>query len=226
MMSKTIRIAPSILSADLLKLADQVAEVEAAGADWIHIDVMDGRFVPNLTFGAAMIEAVRRVTDLPLDVHLMVLEPEQYIEPFADAGASVFTLHPEATMHVQRHLAAVRARGMMAGLALNPGTPLAALEEVLDDIDLVLIMSVNPGSPAQSYIESATAKLARARVLLDRRGSGAALEVDGGISPRTIRAAHAAGADTFVAGSAIFSASDPGAVIGELRERCREGVPV
>ncbi len=226
MMSKTVRIAPSILSADLLKLADQVAEVEAAGADWIHIDVMDGRFVPNLTFGAGMIEAVRRVTDLPLDVHLMVLEPEQYIEPFAEAGASVFTFHPEATVHVQRHLAAVRARDMMAGLALNPGTPLAALEEVLDDVDLVLIMSVNPGFPAQSYIGSATAKLARARALLDRHGSGAALEVDGGISPRTIRAAHAAGADTFVAGSAIFSASDPGAVIGELRERCREGVPV
>jgi ribulose-phosphate 3-epimerase len=222
----TIRIAPSILSADLLKLADQVAEVEAAGADWIHIDVMDGRFVPNLTFGASMIAAVRRITDLPLDVHLMVVEPERYIESFAEAGASVFTFHPEATVHVQRHLGAARGLGMRAGLALNPSTPLSAVEEIVDDIDLLLIMSVNPGYPAQSYIAAVTDKLRRARAILDGRGSAAFLEVDGGISPQTIGAAHAAGADTFVAGSAIFSVSDPGSVIGELRERCREGVRV
>ena len=225
-MANTIRIAPSILSADLIRLADQVSEVEAAGADWIHVDVMDGRFVPNLTFGASMVAALRRVTDLPLDVHLMVLEPEGYIDAFAKAGASVFTLHPEATIHVQRHLAAVRDRGMMAGLALNPGTPLTTVEELVQDIDLLLIMSVNPGFPAQSYIPAVTNKIQRARALLDSHRSGVYLEVDGGISPDTIRAAHAAGADTFVAGSAIFSTPDPGSMIRELRGRCTEGVSV
>ena len=225
-MTNTIRIAPSVLSADLVRLADQVAEVEAGGADWIHVDVMDGRFVPNLTFGASMIEALRRVTGLPLDVHLMVVEPEQYIEPFADVGASVFTFHPEATPHVQRHLTVVRERGMLAGLALNPSTPLTMVEEVVADFDLLLIMSVNPGFAGQSYIAATTDKIRRARMLLDRHEGGAYLEVDGGISPQTIRGAHHAGADTFVAGSAIFSAADPAAMVSELRERCKEGVSV
>ncbi len=225
-MPNTVRIAPSVLSADLGRLAEDMRMLESGGADWIHVDVMDGQFVPNLTFGALLIEALKRMTDLPLDVHLMVLEPERYIEPFVKAGASVFTFHPEATAHVQRHLATVREAGMQAGLALNPGTPLSVAEEVVDDIDLLLIMSVNPGYAGQSYLESATAKIQRARIMLDHHGSGALLEVDGGISPDTIGAARSAGADTFVAGSAIFSAPDPAARIGELRDRCKEGVSV
>ncbi len=225
-MANPVRIAPSVLSADLGRLADEVQMLKDGGADWIHVDVMDGRFVSNLTFGAPLIEALRGLTDLPLDVHLMVVEPERYIEPFANAGASVFTFHPEATIHVQRHLAAVRENGMRAGLALNPGTPISMAGDVMDDLDLLLIMSVNPGFAGQSYIGSATDKIHRARLMLDQHGSGAFLEVDGGITPDTIVAAHGAGADTFVAGSAIFSAPDPAARIGELRDRCKEGVSV
>ena len=176
-MANTIRIAPSVLSADLGRLAEQVRMLEAGGADWIHVDVMDGQFVPNLTFGAPLIKALGRITDLPLDVHLMVLEPERYIEPFVKAGASLFTFHPEATVHVHRHLAVVRECGMRAGLALNPSTPLSFAEEVVDDIDLLLIMSVNPGFAGQSYIKNVTAKIRRARTLLDHHGSGAFLQV-------------------------------------------------
>jgi ribulose-phosphate 3-epimerase len=225
-MANTIRIAPSILSADLGRLAEEVRMLESGGADWIHVDVMDGQFVPNLTFGAGLIEALKRITDLPLDVHLMVLEPERYIEPFAKAGAAIFTFHPEATVHVQRHLATVREAGMLAGLALNPSTPLNIAQEIVDDLDLLLVMSVNPGFAGQSYLKSATDKIHRARIMLDHHGSTAHLEVDGGISPDTIGAARSAGADTFVAGSAIFSAPDPAARIGELRDRCNEGVSV
>ncbi len=219
-MTNAIRIAPSVLSADLARLAEQVQQVEAAGADWIHVDVMDGHFVPNLTFGAGLIAALKRITELPIDAHLMVERPEAYIESFADAGAAMFTLHPEATVHVQRQLAQVRARGMLAGLALNPGTPFSLAAEVIDDIDLLLIMTVNPGLPAQQYIAASTDKIARARRLLAESESRAYLEVDGGISHDTIAQAHWAGADTFVAGSAIFGADDPGAALKELRKRC------
>jgi ribulose-phosphate 3-epimerase len=212
-----MRIAPSILSADLLRLKEQIAVVEAAGADWIHVDVMDGRFVPNLTFGAGLVAALRRATTLPLDVHLMVVEPEHYVPVFADAGAHVLTFHAEASVHVQRHLASVRDRGMKAGLALNPATPLGVIEDVVSDLDLLLIMSVNPGFPGQGYIPATTDKIRRARALLSARGSAAALEVDGGIGPDTIAAAAAAGADTFVAGSSVFGASDPAAAVRDLR---------
>lgn len=220
MKQRQIRIAPSVLSADLARLTDEIAVVEEGGADWIHVDVMDGHFVPNLTFGAGLVAALRRITDLPLDVHLMVNRPEWYIAPFAEAGASVFTLHPETTAHVQRQLAQVRACGMKAGIALNPGTPLTYLEEIVDDIDLLLIMTVNPGFPAQEYVPTATKKIARARKLLRESKSNAFLEVDGGISRETIAAAHKAGADTFVAGSAIFGAPDPGKEVNELRKCC------
>ncbi len=216
----SVRIAPSVLSADLGRLREEITAVEAGGADWIHVDVMDGHFVPNLTFGAPLIRALRRLTELPLDVHLMVRHPEHYIAPFADAGANVFTFHPEATVHAQRHLVAVRERGMLAGLALNPASPLSLLEEALDDTDLVLLMTVNPGYGGQVYIPASTGKIRRCRNMLDARGSRAALEVDGGITVETIGTAWEAGADTFVAGTAVFGAPSAADAVGALRRRC------
>ena len=213
-------IAPSILAADLARLGEQVDQVTRGGADWIHVDVMDGHFTPTITFGSPIIRALGRLTALPLDVHLMVQHPERYIEEFAAAGARVFTLHPEATIHVQRHLAAIRNQGMLAGVALNPGTPLSLLEEVITDVDLVLIMTVNPGYGGQDYIPASTDKLRRVRALLDTHRSGARLEVDGGISRATIRTAWEAGADTFVAGTAIFGADDPAQAVRDLKIEC------
>ncbi len=216
----SIRIAPSILSADLGRLSEQVESAAAGGADWLHVDVMDGHFVPNLTFGTPLIRALRRISDLPIDVHLMVERPEHYIEEYAELGVSVFTFHPEATVHVQRHLARVRELGMLAGLALNPGTPVAHLEEVVGDVGLVLVMSVNPGFGGQNYLPASTDKIARVRRLLDARQSAAALEVDGGITMATIGKAYAAGADTFVAGTAVFGEPDAAGAVKALRAAC------
>lgn len=205
----TLRIAPSVLSCDLGRLREQVQAAEAGGAAWLHVDVMDGHFVPNLTFGAPMLRALRKVSDLPMDVHLMVERPEHYIAEYAELGAAVFAFHPEATVHVQRQLAAARENGMKAGLVLNPSTPVALLEEVVHDLDLVLVMSVNPGYGGQGYLPASTEKVRRVRALLDRHGrQDVMLEMDGGITVRTIRAAHLAGADTFVAGTAVFGQPD------------------
>ncbi len=220
----TVRIAPSILSADFARLADEIAMCEAGGADWIHIDVMDGRFVPNLTFGAKVIETVRRCTDLPLDVHLMVVEPEKYFDDFAAAGATGLTIHAEAAPHLHRQLTRIRELGCRAGAALNPSTPLSAVEEIVPALDLLLVMTVNPGFGGQTFIPYSVDKVRRARLMLDEAGSAAALEVDGGIARDTIGDVFRAGADTFVAGNAIFGATDPQREIGVLREQC--GVPV
>ncbi|MFN0178670.1 MAG: ribulose-phosphate 3-epimerase [Gemmatimonadales bacterium] len=221
-----LRIAPSVLAADLGRLGELVAAAARGGADWIHVDVMDGHFVPNLSFGGPLIRALKKLTDLPLDVHLMVTEPEKYLDEYAELGVRVFTFHPEATVHVQRQLAAVRERGMLAGLAVNPATPLALIEEVIPDLDLALVMSVNPGFGGQGYLASATDKIRRLRQRLDAAGSSAALEVDGGITTATIGEAFRAGADTFVAGTSVFGQADPAAAVRSLRARCQPGTPV
>jgi ribulose-phosphate 3-epimerase len=220
----TVRIVPSILSADFAHLADEIARVEAGGADWIHVDVMDGRFVPNITYGTKVIETVRRLTELPLDVHCMIVEPERHLETFARAGASVLTIHQEAAPHLHRQLCRIKELGCAAGVALNPATPVESIREIAADLDLLLVMSVDPGYGGQAFIPNTLDKVRRARQLLHAAGSGAALEVDGGINRDTIHAVWRAGADTFVAGHAVFAAPDPCTEITALRARCTEVV--
>jgi ribulose-phosphate 3-epimerase len=220
----TVRILPSILSADFARLGEDVARLEAGGADWLHVDVMDGQFVPNLTFGTKVIEAVRSVTKLPLDVHLMVWQPEKYFDDFAAAGASRMLIHAEATPHVHRHVHRIKELGCAAGVAINPGTPVEVLLDIVPDLDTVLVMTVNPGFGGQQFIAHTVEKIGRTRELLTRLHSKAVLEVDGGINRETIATCFRAGADTFVAGHAVFAAKDPKAEISELRRRAVEVV--
>lgn len=220
MIGSHARIAPSILSADFARLGEDIARCEAGGADLIHVDVMDGCFVPSLTFGAKVIETVKRLTEVPLDVHLMVLQPEKYFDDFARAGANCLTIHAEVAPHLHRQLYRIKELGCQAGVALNPSTPLEMVSEVAADLDLLLVMTVNPGWGGQSFIGSMLDKIRRARALLEASRSPAALEVDGGIARDTIGDCWRAGADTFVAGNAIFSAHDPVGEIAELRGRC------
>jgi len=220
-MRPPIRIAPSILSADFGRLADEVRAAEAAGADWIHVDVMDGRFVPNITIGPLVVEAVRRVTKLPIDAHLMIVEPERYVEAFAKAGADLVSVHAEASPHLHRTLQAIRGAGAKPAVALNPSTPLSAVEWVLGDCELVLVMTVNPGFGGQRYIEACTEKVRQLRALADARGQALDIEVDGGIKAETVGQVAAAGANVFVAGTAVFGAKDYAAAITGIREHAR-----
>ncbi len=199
------KLAPSILAADFTRLGEEIAAVEAAGVDWIHVDVMDGHFVPNLTIGPLIVRAIRPLTLLPLDVHLMIEQPERYIPAFVDAGADQLIVHVETCPHLHRTIQQIHNLGAKAGVTLNPATPLSALEEILPYVDQVLVMSVNPGFGGQSYIPASTRKIARLRQLLTDLRSPADISVDGGINPQTIRAAAEAGASALVAGSAIFN---------------------
>ncbi len=200
-----VKLAPSILSADFARLGQAVAEAEAGGADWIHVDVMDGHFVPNLTIGPPVVKALRKVTDLPLDVHLMVERPDLYVDPFADAGADLLTVHQEAAVHLHRVVERIRDLEMRPGVSLNPATPPETLTEILSYVDLVLVMGVNPGFGGQSYIPTSTRKVADLRRMIDDRGLwGVELEVDGGVDANTAGELAAAGASVLVAGSAIF----------------------
>ena len=214
---KTFRIAPSILSADFARLGEEVRDVVAAGADWIHFDVMDNHYVPNLTVGPMVCQALRKVTDAPLDVHLMVQPVDALAQAFAKSGANLVSFHPDASTHVDRTLQLIRAEGCQAGLVFNPAASLDVLQWVLDKVDLVLIMSVNPGFGGQSFIDSALRKVEQARRLIDASGRDIRLEVDGGIKVDNIRRVADAGADTFVAGSAIFGQPDYKAVIAAMR---------
>jgi len=216
-MARPVLIAPSILSADFARLADEVAALERGGADFLHVDVMDGHFVPNLTVGPPIVESLKKVTKLPLDVHLMMTNADAFIAEFAAAGADYLTVHVEACPHLHRTVQSIKERGVKAGVTLNPATSLQTIEEILPEVDLVLIMSVNPGFGGQTFISSCLQKLAAARQMIDRIGSRALLEVEGGVKVENAAKVLATGADVLVAGSAIFSSRDYAATITALR---------
>lgn len=218
-----VEIAPSILSADFTKLGEQVAAVEQAGASYIHFDVMDGHFVPNLTIGPFIVEWVRKATNLPIDAHLMIENPDNFIGAFAKAGASMISIHPEATYHVHRTISYIRQSGCKAGVVLNPATPLALIEEVITDVDYVLLMSVNPGFGGQKFISASLDKLRRLRALIQSVGSQARIEIDGGIGVENAAAVVNAGAEILVAGSAVFGKPDPGEAVRQLLRAASAG---
>ena len=222
--SSAIRIAPSILSADFGRLAEEVARVEAAGADWIHVDVMDGRFVPNITLGPPIVRAIRKATKLPVDVHLMIVEPERYVDAFAEAGADTITVHVEASTHLHRTLQSIRAAKKRAGVVLNPSTSEETLRYVMEVVDLVLVMSVNPGFGGQSFIDLVLPKVRAIRAMIDATGRPIDLEIDGGISEETAARAVAAGARVLVAGNAVFAKPDYADAITKIREAAARGL--
>lgn len=216
------KIAPSILSADFTRLGEEVKSVEQAGADYIHIDVMDGHFVPNITIGPMIVEAVRRITELPLDVHLMISAPDSFVEEFVKAGADMITVHAEAVNHLHRSIQHIRKAGARPAVSLNPASPLQTIEYVLGDVDMVLLMTVNPGFGGQAFIPEVIPKIERLREMRDGRGLDIEIQVDGGIGPETIGLVSSAGADVFVAGSAIFHSDDYAKTIRLMRERMVE----
>lgn len=215
------KIAPSILSADFSRLGEEIKAVERAGADYIHIDVMDGHFVPNITIGPMIVEVVNRVTDLPLDVHLMISDPDRYIDEFVNAGADIVTVHAETTNHLHRTIQYIRSKGVCPGVSLNPATPLDILEYILNDLDMVMLMTVNPGFGGQKFIPEVIPKIRLLRQMIDKRGLKTEIEVDGGIGPETIQQVCSAGANVFVAGSAIFSSEDYEKTMRLMRERMK-----
>lgn len=212
-----VKIAPSILSADFSRLGEEIRAIEAGGADYVHVDVMDGHFVPNITIGPLVVEAARKVTNLPLDVHLMIENPDRYIPDFAKAGADILTVHQETVPHLHRTVQLIRSLGKKAGVSINPATPVATLDLILDDLDLVLVMSVNPGFGGQSFIPSCLGKIAALRRMIEERGLKVELEVDGGVKTDNIGRIVAAGADVLVAGSAVFGKDDYRETIATLK---------
>jgi ribulose-phosphate 3-epimerase len=213
----SVRIAPSILSADFAALGDAVRAIERGGADLVHVDVMDGHFVPNITIGPPVVRGLKRVATVPLDVHLMISDPDRYLEAFVEAGASMLSVHVEVLPHLHRTLQAIKQLGARAGVALNPSTPVVAIEEVAADVDFVLVMSVNPGFGGQAFLPRAESKVRAVRALLDRVGNAAPVEIDGGIDASNIARVVAAGAEIIVAGNAVFSHGDPAAAVAALR---------
>lgn len=212
-----VKVAPSILSANFAKLGEEIEDVERGGADYIHIDVMDGHFVPNITLGPVVVESIRSITSLPLDVHLMIENPDNYISNFIDAGADIITVHAEACKHLHRTIHAIKQSRVKAGVALNPATPLSAIEYILEDVDLILIMTVNPGFGGQSFISSVVPKIEQLSKLVKEKNLQVEIEVDGGINPETAKLCKDAGANVLVAGSAVFSQTDRKKIIQEIR---------